>query len=361
MHRMPYGPLRTSKSLAASLKRPRCIASAYHGSYQPFDYDAPTPWKPPMAFGGIDVDTFRRRVWENSTPVHLRGFHQLPAMERWFIRSDRGQESATFSKELELVSGAPMPYELMTWGGRLGSPSAPSSTSSSSCVRHFQAWLSRQPAKQDNALLGELVERLLGSLESCQSGFLRFDGPLGLIIQAARYNESTDSPEHRLRNLYIAQCDIPSLPATMVEDLPVPEVVRKVGKGDVYASSIWLGLQPTYTPLHRDPNPNLFCQLVGSKAVRIMEPEDGLSVFQEVRKRLGVPGNPRIRGPDMMHGPERDELHRAVWVQPSRSRVIWECVLGPGDAMFIPQGWWHSFWSVGNEAEVNASANWWFR
>ncbi|KAI0543502.1 Clavaminate synthase-like protein [Xylaria curta] len=194
-----------------------------------------------------------------------------------------------------------------------------------------------------------------------ESRFLQFDAPLSLIIQASRYNQSTADSSHRIKQLYIAQSDIRSLPPALAEDLPVPMLVREAGKGDIYSSSIWLGLQPTYTPLHRDPNPNVFCQLAGSKAVRLLRPRAGMAVFQDVRRRLGSSGSSsRLRGSEMMDGPEREGLHRAVWVDPPESE-IWQAVLDPGDALFIPQGWWHSVRSVGREAELNASANWWFR
>ncbi|KAI1747068.1 Clavaminate synthase-like protein [Xylaria castorea] len=209
-------------------------------------------------------------------------------------------------------------------------------------------------------------DHLLASAESNRSRFLQFDAPLSLIIQASRYNQRTDNSSHRMKQLYIAQSDIRSLPPALAEDLPVPELVKHAGKGDIYSSSIWLGLQPTYTPLHRDPNPNIFCQLAGSKAVRLLRPRAGLSVFQDVRRRLGASGSSRFRGSEMMEGPEREGLHRAVWVDDHsdnalREREIWQAVLDPGDALFIPHGWWHSVRSIGREAELNASANWWFR
>jgi hypothetical protein len=41
---------------------------------------------------------------------------------------------------------------------------------------------------------------------------------------------------------------------------------------------------------------------------------------------------------------------------------IFETHLAPGDALFIPQGWYHSVRSVGNHTHgINISANWWFR
>ncbi|KAJ8106803.1 hypothetical protein ONZ43_g6937 [Nemania bipapillata] len=280
-------------------------------------------------------------------------------MKSWFTSTNQEEkELAAFSDKPLSFASVQVPYEFMTEGGCLDSPSE---SSSLSCLQSFRTWLSRQPDEEDTRFLCELVDQLLESVKDEKSRFIQFDAPLSLIITASRYNRSTDSPSCRIRQLYIAQCDIRDLPAPLREDFPTPKLISEVGKGDLYGSSIWLGLQHTYTPLHRDPNPNLFYQLVGSKVVRIMEPEKGLTVFRDVHERLGTRGNSRFRGPEMMDGPERDGLHRAVWDDPDPSASIWQGILGPGDALFIPKGWWHSFKSVGQAAELNASANWWFR
>ncbi|KAI0860899.1 Clavaminate synthase-like protein [Xylaria cubensis] len=316
--------------------------------------------------GSIGVDEFRLLAWEPAVPVHLRGFHSLPAMKTWFTDPNLEGEPVVFGDKLASSADAIVSYELLT------SSSSRDDEYASASLRGFQAWLKGQSTgnKDGHLLLYALIDHLLASVEGDQSRFLQFDAPLSLIIQASRYNQSADnSSSHRITQLYVAQSDIRSLPPALVEDLPVPELVRRAGKGDIYSSSIWLGLQPTYTPLHRDPNPNVFCQLAGSKAVRLLRPRAGLSVFQDVRRRLGILGSSsRLRGSDMMDGPEREELHRAVWVDDDSDsdnappeREIWQAVLDPGDALFIPQGWWHSVSSVGREAELNASANWWFR
>lgn len=311
--------------------------------------------RPVMATNwSIDLDSFRSLAWEPAVPVHLQGFHHLPATETWFTNSSPGRETISPGPKLSRFHDTVVSYELIV------SPHhGESSEYSLDCLQDFQTWLKARPAEQDN-LLSPLVGHLLQLIQDHQLRFLQFDAPLGLLIQASQYNRSTKSP-HRIKQLYIAQSDIRMLPAPLSEDLPIPEIVSQVGKGDIYSSSTWLGLQPTYTPLHRDPNPNLFCQLVGSKAVRLLGPRDGMSIFQDVRRKLGVAGNSRFRGPEMMDGPERDGLHRAIWVDPDPAREIRQAVLGPGDGLFIPQGWWHSVRSVGQEAELNASANWWFR
>lgn len=311
------------------------------------------------------MDEFRELAWNKpATPMHLQDSHNLPAMTSWFTSNKRKKGSATvsFSDKLEPFGSLQMPYEFMTSGDDFD----PSLGSSLTCLEGFREWLAGGPsldseeAPEETRFLCELVDQLL-ECERGKSRFLQFDAPLDLILQASLYNKSRNGPSGRISQLYIAQCEIRSLPPELKEDLPTPDLVGQVGKKDIYSTSIWLGLQPTYTPLHRDPNPNLFCQLVGTKMVRIMEPDAGLAIFRQVRESLGVPSNSRVRGAEMMDGPERDALHQAVWVSPDPSGTIFQCVMNPGDALFIPEHWWHSVRSFGEATELNASANWWFR
>lgn len=63
----------------------------------------------------------------------------------------------------------------------------------------------------------------------------------------------------------------------------------------------------------------------------------------------------------MMQGEERLVLHDAVWGNTSPEDNMYEAELEAGDALFIPEGWWHSVKSVGSDGELNGSVNWWFR
>jgi hypothetical protein len=154
--------------------------------------------------------------------------------------------------------------------------------------------------------------------------------------------------------LYLAQCQLLDLPAVLREDFPIPELVARAGKGDVYDTNVWIGHPPTYTPLHRDPNPNLFVQLAGEKVVRLLAPADGQAVFGAVRRELGKSGGREaaaFRGEEMMQGEERMLLDKMVWESPvsagSDAGVGFEARLGVGDGLFIPKGWWHSIKGVG--------------
>jgi len=133
----------------------------------------------------------------------------------------------------------------------------------------------------------------------------------------------------------------------MRADVPTPAFVTKAGRGDIYDSSIWIGLAPTHTPLHKDPNPNLFAQLAGRKIIRIFEPAVGTEIFSNVQRRLRAHGAAAIRGEEMMVGPERTLLDEAVW-NDEMGALGYEAVLNAGDAIFVPKGWWHSVKGVGD-------------
>lgn len=170
--------------------------------------------------------------------------------------------------------------------------------------------------------------------------------------------------------IYLAQCSLSTLPESLQADIPVPSLVLQAGKGDVYESSFWLGRPPTYTPLHRDPNPNFFLQLAGHKVIRLFPPEVGDAIFDRVQDQLRLTDGPgqssaSFRGEEMMAGPERELLHRAVWhddISDGMTLAIeygQQVEVGLGEALFIPKGWWHSVKGVGSG--ITASANWWFR
>ncbi|KAF2869856.1 hypothetical protein BDV95DRAFT_497103 [Massariosphaeria phaeospora] len=185
-----------------------------------------------------------------------------------------------------------------------------------------------------------------------QSSFERFEAPLSILL-----SQMTGAQESAIQ-LYLAQCSLADLPSDLQTDLPTPDVISRVGKGDIYGSSLWLGRPPTRTPLHRDPNPNLFVQLAGKKVVRMMKPKDGLALYERLQEG-GRHAN--MRGEEMMAGTETERLEDAVWSDKEGGTVAdgVQAELESGDGLFIPLGWWHSVRGVGSGA--NASVNWWFR
>ena len=197
--------------------------------------------------------------------------------------------------------------------------------------------------------------------------FHRTEAPLGNLLRYLELSKAAKGAR-RTQSIYLAQCSISSLPPTLQENLPVPAITSSIGRGDIYESSLWLGRPPTYTPLHKDPNPNILMQLAGRKVVRLLSPEAGNMLFDHVqlqlhRQGVAAPGSASLRGEEMMSGPEADELHCAVWEEDRLSPIVqsygFEVWLDACQALFVPKGWWHSVKGVGEG--VTASANWWFR
>ena len=200
------------------------------------------------------------------------------------------------------------------------------------------------------------------------------EAPLKLLLTHLGNAQSPTSPAlQQERSIYLAQCSLSNLPESLQADIPTPPLVLQTGKGDVYESSLWLGRPPTYTPLHRDPNPNFFLQLAGRKAIRLFPPEVGDAIFEHVQEQLrmstiGIPSggiSASFRGEEMMAGPERELLHRTVWENDAGNNTTFiekygqQAEIGLGEALFIPKGWWHSVKGIGNG--ITASINWWFR
>ncbi|KAG5982430.1 hypothetical protein E4U55_001908 [Claviceps digitariae] len=240
----------------------------------------------------------------------------------------------------------PFPYELVK-GSRHQDPSSA-----------FCDFLSTSPDITDQVAAGIVRSALQ---EDPNLEFYQIYAPYKLLLKALEFNKSRDPAVRDPLQLYVAQSPLSDLPLPLQDDLRAPELVRRAGKGDIYNSSIWLGTEPTYTPLHRDPNPNLFCQLWSRKIVRLLPPSTGDRLFFEVQKQVQQQGNSRIRTADMMQGKERLVLHDAIWENDTPSDDMCEAELEAGDALFIPEGWWHSVKSMESDGNLNGSVNWWFR
>lgn len=288
-------------------------------------------------FTALNIDTFRDHAFTPQTPLlvtpadGIRSHALFPAAQKWFVPSAMEDDNGKDQLELNIpylsqYAHTILPYELVT--------------------------LKTNTATQNDSSLTPVLQQFILASGSEGTTFHRFNAPLSLFLLASQ-NQSTPKPQ-----LYIAQAQLNDLPPNLREDLPTPNLVLGAGKGDVYDSNIWLGLPPTYTPLHKDPNPNLFVQLASTKVVRIFEPRVGSAIFRNVRRQIGEYGLEGMRGNEMMEGKERELLYSAVWGDLLGEEGL-EGAVGPMDALFIPKGWWHSIKSVGEG--VTASVNWWFR
>ncbi|KAL7820621.1 putative JmjC domain protein [Trichoderma gracile] len=275
--------------------------------------------------------------------------HSIPALQKWFERDDAG--TSCLSSYLDPYHQWMFPYELMKPVSR-----------GSETITRFHDRLSNSQDAIDQSLAAALQSAISEASHGQQ--FFQLHAPLKLLIKALEFNKAQRHKAYPPIQLYIAQSLLPDLPSSLQNDVPAPEALSRVGRGDIYSSSIWLGTEPTYTPLHRDPNPNLFCQLCSSKVVRLLPPATGHELYHQVQMTLRGSGNSRIRSTEMMEGEERELLHGAVWetgADEMEASEIQEVTLRAGDALFIPKGWWHSIKSERSDGSLNGSVNWWFR
>lgn len=99
------------------------------------------------------------------------------------------------------------------------------------------------------------------------------------------------------------------------------------------AGFFWIGRE-TVTPLHHDLTNNLLCQIIGSKLVRLVSPDQ----FEKIQHRVHV--------------------HSKIgWLSPEIARAhkihFTDFVINPGQMLFIPIGWWHCVKAFGPSVSIS--------
>jgi hypothetical protein len=107
----------------------------------------------------------------------------------------------------------------------------------------------------------------------------------------------------------------------------------------------WLGPARTVTPLHCDYDDNIFAQIWGSKRIFLAPPHhDAFLYTREANPVLfGSPFDPEA--PDFEAFPL------------ARQAAIVDCVVHPGELLYVPAGWYHQVRAL----TFSLSANRWAR
>ena len=107
----------------------------------------------------------------------------------------------------------------------------------------------------------------------------------------------------------------------------------------------WLGPSGTVTPLHCDYDDNIFAQIWGSKRIFLAPPHHDAFLYPSAANAIlfGSPFNPEA--PDF----EKFPL--------ARQAAMIECIVHPGELLYVPAGWYHQVRSL----TFSLSANRWAR
>jgi hypothetical protein len=91
----------------------------------------------------------------------------------------------------------------------------------------------------------------------------------------------------------------------------------------------WLGPAGTLTPLHCDYDDNVFAQVWGSKRIMLAPPHHDEFLYPKA-------ANPILAGSPF--DPEAPDYERFPL---ARHATVIECIVHPGDMLYVPAGWYH--------------------
>lgn len=186
------------------------------------------------------------------------------------------------------------------------------------------------------------------------------------------YIDHSLSPDHVARNdkspaskqiAYLAQHPLLTQLPALRNDIRIPDLCytsppphptdsnKDQPEVDEPMLNAWFGPPGTITPLHNDPYHNLLVQVVGRKYVRLYSPlhteqmqargrEDGVEMGNTSSLDVGAlegwdqPAQDRLPSPDEQAS---EELMRKAF----KDVPYVDCILKPGDTLYIPTGWWH--------------------
>lgn len=138
--------------------------------------------------------------------------------------------------------------------------------------------------------------------------------------------------------VYLAQHQLLEQIPELQEDIIIPDYCHATG--NIVSINAWIGPAGTVTPIHSDPHHNVFCQIVGYKYLRLYAPEYASDLQLDKDGLTHNTSTINLKDDD----------------NPLKHIPCLECTLAPGDAVFIPRGYFHYVESLTPSASVSI---WW--
>lgn len=141
---------------------------------------------------------------------------------------------------------------------------------------------------------------------------------------------------------YLQQHPIATKFPELIQDIETPDYFEKKL---IFATNIWLGTSGNISPLHYDISDNLLAQVNGRKRILLFAPQQ-TSLLYPFPAHSKTPHLSQVN---------IDHLDTEKFPKFQTARCL-ECVLEPGEMLFIPFFWWHQVYSLD---ELNISVNFW--
>lgn len=135
---------------------------------------------------------------------------------------------------------------------------------------------------------------------------------------------------------------------TFPELLPDIEVPDYIDKKLLQVTNLWIGTGGNISPLHHDLSENLLSQVRGRKRILLFEPKQTSLLYP-------FPAHSKILNMSQLINIDKPDIDKFPKFQ--KSKYI-ECLLEPGEMLFIPAFWWHQVYSLDR---LNISINFWWK
>lgn len=142
--------------------------------------------------------------------------------------------------------------------------------------------------------------------------------------------------------LYLAQAPLTAELATLRVDTATPPAISHLALQSV---NLWMSRSATHSSAHYDPQPNLLCVACGHKEVTLWPPECArhLAPYPLASES---PNHSSLPMHDRPAFAAADDLAR-------QAGRFFRVRLAAGDAVLIPEGWWHEVQSAEHTIAVN--------